>query len=215
MPLEIIRNDITKVHADAIVNAANNALQQGGGVCGAIFKAAGEEELRQACDAVGGCRTGEAVITDAFALPARYIIHTVGPIWKDGSQGEEMLLAGCYTSALFLALHNGLESINFPLISSGIFHFPKDRALKIAIATIGDFLLEHDMLVYLVVFDKSAYALSEKLFSSIKQYVDDHYIDEYDFDRKRNRDNDVSTSIMLNESAHESLAPRSEERRGG
>lgn len=179
MPLEIIRNDITKVHADAIVNAANSALQQGGGVCGAIFAAAGAEMLQEECDEAGGCPVGEAVMTKGYNLPARYIIHTVGPVWHGGQHGEEKLLAASYRNALLLAKKHQLESIAFPLISSGIFQYPKDKALKVAIATIGDFLLENEMTVYLVVFDKAAFVLSERIFSSIKQFIDDHYIDEH------------------------------------
>jgi len=178
MPLEIIRNDITKVHADAIVNAANSALQQGGGVCGAIFAAAGAEKLQKECDAISSCKAGEAVITKAYDLPARYIIHTVGPVWHGGTCGEEKQLADCYKNSLALAKKHELESVAFPLISSGIYHYPKDKALQVAISAIGEFLLKNDMIVYLVVFDKAAFVLSEKISSSIKQYIDENYIDE-------------------------------------
>ena len=179
MPFEIIRNDITKVHTDAIVNAANKALKNGGGVSGAIFDAAGVDKLQEACDKIGKCNVGEAVLTKGYDLPAKYIIHTVGPIWQDGAHGEAMYLANCYMNSLKLALEYDLESIAFPLISSGIYGYPKDQALRIAISTIGEFLLKHDMLVYLVVYDKHAISLSEKLFSSIKKYIDDNYIAEH------------------------------------
>lgn len=179
MPFEIIRNDITKVHTDAIVNAANKALKKGGGVCGAIFDAAGNEQLQKACDKIGNCNVGEAVLTPGYNLPAKYIIHTVGPIWQDGSYGEAMYLANCYKNSLKLAFEHNLESIAFPLISSGIYGYPKDQALRIAISTISKFLLKNDMQVYLVVYDKQAIMLSEKLFSSIKRYIDDNYIDEH------------------------------------
>lgn len=180
MPLEIVRNDITKMKTDAIVNAANSALQMGGGVCGAIFSAAGPEELQAECDKIGYCGVGEAVITSGYALPAKYIIHTVGPIWRGGGNDEERLLSSCYTNSLMLAEKNGCSSIAFPLISSGIFGYPKDKALQVAIAAIGSFLLEHDMYVYLVVFDKAAYFLSDRLFTSIKSYIDDRYVKRHD-----------------------------------
>ena len=179
MPFEIIRNDITKVHVDAIVNAANSGLQQGGGVCGAIFNAAGNAKLQQACDAIGHCEVGQAVITPGFALPAKYVIHTVGPVWHGGGQGEEQQLTSCYRSSLLLAKDHALESIAFPLISSGIFGYPKDKALQVAIAAISDFLMANEMPVYLVVFDRASVVISEKIFASVKQYVDDRYIDEH------------------------------------
>ena len=207
MPLEIIRNDITKVYADAIVNAANSALQQGGGVCGAIFAAAGSEELQQACNEIGSCQVGQAVMTKGFGLPAKYIIHTVGPIWHGGKQGEEKQLADCYRNSLALAKKNKLESIAFPLISSGIYRFPKDKALKIAIAEIGGFLLQNDMTVYLVVFDQAAFALSEKLFNSIEQFIDDNYIVEHlDREKRFLRYYDREPSL-LNESVEATYAP--------
>ena len=157
MPLEIVQNDITKMQTDAIVNAANSALQQGGGVCGAIFSAAGATELQRECDAIGHCETGQVVMTKGYRLPAKYIIHAVGPIWRGGGHKEAELLASCYTHSLSLAREHGLESIAFPLISSGIYGYPKDEALRIAISAIRAFLLKHDMKVYLVVFDRQSY----------------------------------------------------------
>jgi O-acetyl-ADP-ribose deacetylase (regulator of RNase III) len=179
MPLEIVRNDITKMKTDAIVNAANSRLKQGGGVCGAIFEAAGARELQAECDSIGHCDVGAAVITGGYALPAKHIIHAVGPVWQGGGRNEEKLLISCYTNALLLAKEHGCSSIAFPLISSGIFGYPKDKALQAAIYAIGSFLLENDMTVYLVVFDKASYTLGDKLFSSITQYIDDHYVETH------------------------------------
>ena len=164
---------------DVIVNAANPALKKGGGVCGAIFAAAGAEQLQEACDRIGGCKTGRAVITAGFDLPAKYIIHTVGPIWQDGKAGEAQLLHQSYTNSLQLAREYKCRSIAFPLISSGIYGYPKDQALRIAVNAISEFLLENEMMVYLVVFDKSAVILSDKLFAAIEQYIDDNYVDEH------------------------------------
>lgn len=179
MPLQIVRHDITALQVDAIVNAANNGLKMGGGVCGAIFAAAGADKLQAECDLLGGCRTGEAVITSGHDLPAQYIIHTAGPVWQGGRAGEARLLHNCYSNSLELARENGLESIAFPLISSGIYGYPKDQALQIAIDAIGGFLLQHEMMVYLVVFDRESFVLSEKLFTAIEKYIDDNYADEH------------------------------------
>ncbi len=176
MPFEIVRNDITKMDVDVIVNAANSQLQMGGGVCGAIFQAAGAAQLQAACNEIGSCPVGGAVMTEAFQLPAKRIIHTVGPIWRGGSNKEQQQLENCYLNTLQLAIAEGYESIAFPLISSGIYGYPKDQALQVAISTISSFLMKHDLLVYLVVFDRSAFVLSGKLFSSIRAYIDEHTV---------------------------------------
>jgi O-acetyl-ADP-ribose deacetylase len=187
MPLEIVRNDLTKMEVDVIVNAANSALQMGGGVCGAIFNAAGATELQAACDEIGGCPVGDAVMTDGFQLPAKNIIHTVGPIWKGGNANEETLLRNCYKNSLALAVAEGYGSIAFPLISSGIYGYPREQAFQVAMSTISEFLLEHDIYVYLVVFNQKAFGISKKLFTSIEEYIDAHYVDEHEVTYSRNR----------------------------
>ena len=169
MPLEIVKNDITMMRVDAIVNAANEQLMQGGGVCGAIFAAVGAEKLAQACDEIGFCNTGAAVLTPGFALPATYIIHTVGPVWQGGNAGETELLASCYDHSLALANEHGITSIAFPLISAGIYGFPKDIALRVAITQIDRFLEQNEMEVYLVLFDRADLALANALKKQIEQ----------------------------------------------
>lgn len=186
MPFIIIRNDITKMPADAIVNAANTALKMGGGVCGAIFKAAGASELESACNKLAPIKTGEAVITPGFKLPVKYVIHTAGPVYNGGNYGEEELLRSCYLNSLELALENGCESIVFPLISSGIYGYPKAEALRVATAAIREFLADHDLYVTLVVFDKAAFSASEKLMSEIEAFIGENYIGEHDDSRRFN-----------------------------
>lgn len=188
MPFAIVRNDITQMRVDAVVNAANRRLAGGSGVNGAIHKAAGPE-LDKACAALGGCETGQAKLTPGFALPARYIIHTVGPIWQGGRQGERELLASCYRSCLALAKEQGLESLAFPLISAGVFGYPREQALRVAVETIGAFLLadDGDMSVYLVVYGRESLRTGEKLFAGIEQFIDDAYVDLHSLPRQRRR----------------------------
>lgn len=179
MPLTIVRNDITKMDVDAIVNSANTGLKKGGGVCGVIFETAGIQKLQEECDAIGHCERGEAVITKGYNMPARNIIHTVGPVWNGGKSGEPYLLRACYTNSLALAVRHGCESIAFPLISSGIYGYPKEEALQIALDAIRDFLIEHELDVYLVVYDNASFSISKTLFSDIERYIDDNYVDEH------------------------------------
>ena len=190
MPFQIIRNDITKVEADAIVNTANPDPVIGSGTDRAVYKAAGEELLSAERKKIGRIAPGDAAYTDAFGLNAKYIIHTVGPSWKDGEHGEEKILGSCYEKSLALADKLGCKSIAFPLIATGVYGFPKDTALDIAMSAIGKFLLTHDMKVIMAVFDRNSFVLSSSLVNGIEQYIDDHGVDaafsgEYTSDRGR------------------------------
>ena len=182
MPLIIERNDITKMHCDAVVNAANKSLRGGGGVDGAIHRAAGPR-LYEACAKIGGCPTGQAKVTEGFDMPCRYIIHTVGPIWLGGAYQEAELLASCYRESLRLAAELACESVAFPLISSGAFGYPKEEALHIAVSEISAFLLQHDMTVYIVVYDREGFRISKKLMNDVTEYIDEHYVDEHPNER--------------------------------
>ena len=178
MPFRIIRNDITKVKADVIVNTANPRPVIGGGTDTAIYNAAGKEQLLAQRRAIGDIAPGGAAFTDAFSLNAKYIIHTIGPSWIDGNHNEREILHSCYEKSLNLAAELECKSIAFPLIATGVYGFPKDEALQIALAEINKFLLSHDMKVILVVFDRKAFELSGKLVGDIEEYIDEHSADE-------------------------------------
>ncbi|MDD2234930.1 MAG: macro domain-containing protein [Desulfitobacteriaceae bacterium] len=186
MPFTIVRQDITKLKVDAIVNAANTDLQMGGGVCGAIFKAAGAPELQAACDKLAPIKTGEAVITPGFGLPAKFIIHAAGPVYRQWNKEQnEQHLRAAYTNSLKRAVENNCETIAFPLISSGIYGYPKDEALQVATSAIQGFLTDHDLDVTLVVFDKSAFTISCELLGAVESYIDEHYIETHEIRRRQ------------------------------
>lgn len=180
MPFAILRQDITKMRVDAIVNAANTDLVMGGGVCGAIFRAAGPASLQAACDRLAPIKTGQAVLTPGFDLPAKFVIHAVGPVYRhwDAEQCER-LLRSAYMESLRLARESGCASIAFPLISSGIYGYPKDEALRVAVDAIRDFLREDDMDVYLVIFDRVAFAVCKELLGAVQSYIDEHYVEAH------------------------------------
>jgi len=173
MPFTITKQDITQMSTDAIVNAANTRLAMGGGVCGAIFRAAGEREMTDACSKLSPIQTGQAVITPGFALKAKYVIHTPGPIYNvDNAQECEEQLRSSYSNSLKLAHESGCKSISFPLISSGIFGYPKKEALKVASSVIEDFLKENEMDVYLAIVDKTSFAIAKELFGDSKTFLE-------------------------------------------
>lgn len=186
MPFSIVRNDIARVHADVLVNAANTHLAEGGGVCGALFAAAGREQMRAACDAIGGCPTGNAVATPAFNLPARWCVHAVGPIWHGGGHGEETALRSCYQSMFARVVELGARSVAYPLISAGIYGYPAEAALAVAREETRAFLAKHDDIeATLVVFDRSAVRLGSALEQEIREYIDDEYVAQSPHARRR------------------------------
>ncbi|MBF1153487.1 MAG: macro domain-containing protein [[Eubacterium] sulci] len=204
MPFEIVRNDIVNMKVDAIVNTANPRPIIGAGTDKAVHDKAGAR-LLLARKEIGNIAVGEAAITPAFDLDANYVIHTAGPIWKDGRSGEEDLLASCFRNSLGIAKKKACESIAFPLISTGSYGFPKPLALQIAVREISSFLMENEMQVYLVVFEKQSFELSEKLFKSVSSYIDANYVSdkmnlEYGTSKVRRRNYE---DMLLHESSYE------------
>lgn len=228
MPFQIIRNDITKVKADAIVNTANPLPRIGKGTDSAVYAAAGEKELLREREKIGAIAPGEAVCTDAFALPAKYIIHTVGPAWTDGKHGEFEILRSCYRKSLRLADQLGCKSIAFPLIATGVYGFPKDRALETALSAIREYLEDSELDVTLVVFDRNSYQMASGLTERIEAYIHENYVsaqteEEYggpaealhDSRRRRERrERELcygnAYPAELSDSAESSLAPMAE-----
>lgn len=197
MPFTIVRQDITKLKVDAIVNAANTDLKMGGGVCGAIFNAAGVTQIQAACDELAPIKTGEAVITPGFDLPAQYVIHAVGPIYREWNETQnEQLLRSAYLNSLKMAVENNLESVAFPLISSGIYGYPKEEALRVATSAIKEFLVKHDLDVTLVVFDKSTFKVSQELLGEVESYIDENYVEAHEFTREIGYFEDFLESVV-------------------
>ncbi|MBK5253609.1 MAG: macro domain-containing protein [Peptostreptococcaceae bacterium] len=192
MTFQIIHNDITMMNTDAIVNAANSGLRRGSGVCGAIFEGADDPGLKEECDILAPCKMGEAVITKGYNLNAKYIIHTVGPIWQGGDRNEGKILRNAYKNSLELAKKHDCKSISFPLISSGVYGYPKSEALDVAVSTIKEFIMDNDMEVNLVVYDKKSVTLGEELTNDLIHYIDKYY----DEDTER-RYNNCSYKINL------------------
>ena len=181
MPLQIIRQDITKMRVDAIVNTTNEEMIGYSGVDLAIHTIAGAE-LDAECVKLAPLGLGQAKLSGAYGMPCKYVIHTSGPVWRGGLVGESIILRSCYIESLKLAVKTGCRSVAFPLISSGVYGYPKDQVLKFAIQTITEFLFDHELTVYLCVFDKESYSFSQKLFSDIQEFINDEYVDEHDED---------------------------------
>lgn len=179
MPFEIVRNDITNMQVDAIVNPASRGVKINPGVDLAIHKKAGPQLLKARAK-FGAIEIGNAQITPGFGLDAQYVIHAPSPIWFDGTKGEARLLEKTYRRCLELAVEQGCETVAFPLLGSGNHGFPKQKALEVAVQTFSSFLMEHDLHIYLVVFETESFALSEKLIQNVKSYIDEHYVEDYE-----------------------------------
>lgn len=178
MPFQIVRNDITKMHVDAIVNTANLMPGYGAGIDTAVYEAAGVKELLAKRHEIGMIERGHSVITDGFKLPAKHIIHTVGTAWQGGFYGEEDIIRNCYRSVFQVAEENDIESLAIPLLASGNYGFPKGIALRIALSEIEAFMSNHDIELYLVVFDEKSFSLSSELYGDIDEYINDNYVEE-------------------------------------
>lgn len=213
MPLQIIRQDITKMQVDAIVNTTNEEMIGYSGVDLAVHTLAGKG-LDEECARIAPLGLGQAKITKGYNLPSKYVIHTSGPVWRGGLSGESIILRSCYVESLKLAIKYGCESVAFPLISAGVYRYPKDQVLKFAIQTITEFLLENELDVYLCVYDRDSYTFSQKLFNDIKSFVDDEYIENHDedyYDRVEN--NRLVFLNMSNICCEEEQTPQRESRR--
>ena len=214
MPFAIVRNDITKMEVDAIVNAANKSLKGGGGVDGAIHAAAGPELLEE-CRRIGGIETGEAVVTGGYRLPAKYVIHTAGPVYRGGIFGEERLLKSCYIESLKRAEEKGCRSVAFPLISAGAYHYPREKALDTAIRAIREYLSgkEDEPEIYLVIYDRESFRISSKKVKEIRAFIDDRYVEAHP-DRRRRESYDAAlpgedsfdSAVFQNEAFYEAGA---------
>lgn len=219
MPLQIIRQDITNLPVDAIVNTTNEEMIGYSGVDLAVHTVAGEE-LDAECARIAPLGLGQAKITGGYNLPCKYVIHTSGPVWRGGTYGESAILRSCYIESLKLAVENNCQSVAFPLISSGVYRFPKDQVLKFAVQTITEFLFEHELTVYICVYDKESYTFSQKLFNDIRAFIDDDYVvghgeEYYDAycaeDEKSDRDSSrflASTTMRRTPNRSESPRPK-------
>lgn len=181
MPLQIVRHDITKMYVDAIVNTTNEEMVGYSGVDLAVHAMVGKG-LDAECAKLAPLGLGEVKITRGYRLPCRYVIHTSGPVWRGGLHGESIILRSCYIESLKLAVKHRCSSVAFPLISSGTYRYPKDQVLKFAIQTITEFLFDHELMVYLCVFDKESYSFSQRLFLDIQSFIDDEYVEDHDED---------------------------------
>lgn len=209
MPLQIIRQDITKMQVDAIVNTTNEEMVGYSGVDFAVHEGAGPL-LELECAKLTPLGLGTAKITKGYNLDAKYIIHTSGPIWQGGLVGESIILKSCYLESLKLAVENGCTSVAFPLISSGTYGYPKDQVLKFAVQVITEFLFEHELMVYLCVFDRKSYEFSQKLFAEINEFIDNEYVEECEDDFLEDYDTCLSERIVLDnckEFVCKSIAP--------
>ena len=212
MAFQIVRNDITKITADAIVNTANPEPVYMAGTDSAIYAAAGADKLLEARRKIGMIEEGSVAVTPAFDLEAKYIFHTVGPVWQGGDKGEKEVVRNCYVNCLNKALELGVESIAFPLIATGVYGFPKAEALQIATSVFSSFLSENEMSITLVVFDNESFALSGKIFAGIDQFIDDHYV-EAKTDEEYGFGNAISDSEAVFEDAAEEPAEDARRRR--